>query len=100
MKRNPATRLAIPAMLLVGCSSELEVKPLYNPANGRIVLQTNQDISSKDLFMRARRGNFGSLDCKKMKAEIEQVETTSDARIDGPFVEPTLTTPFYNSGSG
>jgi len=96
MTRTPATRLAIPALLLLGCSSELEIKPLYNPANGRIVVETNEDISGKQLYMRARRGNFGTLDCKKMTAELTEVETTTDSRIDGPFVEPTLTKPFYN----
>ncbi len=97
MRSLPATRLAISALLLAAaCSDELEVKPLYNPANGRVVLQTNQDISGKDLYMRVRRGSFGKLDCKKMTAELEQVETTSEARIDGPFVDPGLTKPFYD----
>ncbi len=96
MRTKPATRVAIPLLLLVtACSSELEVKPLYNPANGRVVLQTNQDVSDKQLFLRVRRGNFGVLDCKKMTAEIEQVADTSGDRIDGPFVEPSLTKPFY-----
>ena len=95
MRTKPATRVAIPLLLLAACSTELEVKPLYNPANGRVVLQTNQDVSDNQLYMRVRRGNFGKLDCKKMVAEIEQVSDTSGERIEGPFVEPTLTKPFY-----
>ena len=95
MRTLPATRLAIPVLLLVGCSDELEIKPLYNPANGRVVIQTNQDISDKQLFVRVRRGNFNTLDCKTMASELEQVEDTTGDRIDGPFVDPALTKPFY-----
>ena len=38
-KTLPATRVAIPMLLLAACSGELEIKPLYNPANGRVVIQ-------------------------------------------------------------
>ncbi len=88
MRLSPATRLAIPFLLLVGCSDELEVKPLYNPANGRLVVQVNQDVSDKELYLRVRRGSYGQLDCKKMVASLEKVEDTSGDRIDGPFSDP------------
>jgi len=94
-RKQPATRIAIPVLLLAACSSELEIKPLYNPANGRVVVQTNQDISDKQLMVRVRRGPFGALDCKKMAGELEKVADASGDRIDGPFVSPELTKPFY-----
>ena len=31
---------------------------------------------------------------------MEQVQDTSGDRIDGPFVEPALTKPFYDGPSG
>ena len=96
MRTLPATRLAIPCLLLLGCSGDLEVKPLYNPANGRVVVQTNQDISDKQLYVRVRRGSFGTLDCKQMATSLEQVADASGDRIDGPFVDPALTKPFYD----
>src|SRR5574338_458471 len=96
MRTLPATRLAIPCLMLRGCSGNLEVKPLYNPANGRVVVQVNQDVSDKQLYVRVRRGSFGSLDCKQMATDLEKVEDTSGDRIDGPFVDPELTKPFYD----
>lgn len=96
MIRTAATRLAIPCLLLLGCSRELEVTPLYNPANGRIVIEVNKDIADKQLYVGVRRGHFGQLDCKKMAASLTQVEDLSGHRIDGPFVDPALTKPFYD----
>lgn len=96
MRTSPATRFAIPLLLVAACSGDLEIKPLYNPANGRVVIQTNESISDKELYIRVRRGSFGVLDCKKMKSELEQVADLSGDRIDGPFVEPALTKPFYD----
>ncbi len=83
-------------MLLIACSPDLEVKPLYNPANGRVVIQVNDDVSDKQLFVQVRRGEFGTLDCNKRPATMEEVSDTSGERIDGPFVEPALTKPFYD----
>ncbi|HEY5926761.1 MAG TPA: PPC domain-containing protein [Kofleriaceae bacterium] len=96
MRTLPATRLAIPVLLLIGCSDPLEVTPLYNPANGRVVIQTNEDISDKQLYVQVRRGHFGVLDCKKMATSIEKIEDNSGERIDGPFVDQGLTKPFYD----
>ncbi len=96
MRSSTATRLAIPALLLFGCGDELEIKPLYNPANGRVVIETNQGIDDKQLFVRVRRGSFGALDCKSMATTLEKVEDTSGERIDGPFVDQSLTKPFYD----
>ena len=95
MPSRPAIRFAI-CLLLAGCSDELKITPLYNPANGRIVIETNQDIDDKQLFLRARRGSFDQLDCKTMTGKLEQVEDTSGSRIDGPFVDPSLTQQFYD----
>ncbi|NVB76864.1 MAG: hypothetical protein HOV81_00580, partial [Kofleriaceae bacterium] len=96
MRTRPATRLAIPTLLLIACSPDLEVKPLYNPANGRVVIQVNDDVSDKQLFVQVRRGEFGKLDCKNIPSSMEQVQDTSGDRIDGPFVDPALTKPFYD----
>src|SRR5262245_14056904 len=91
-----ASRIAIPCLLLLGCSHELELKPLYNPANGRVVIEVNEDIGGKQLYVQVRRGNFGVLDCKKMATVIPQVEDVSGRHIDGPFVDPALTKQFYD----
>jgi len=97
MRTRPAIRVAIPVLALLGaCSDDLEVKPLYNPANGRVVVQVNQDISDKQLFVQVRRGSFNKLDCKTMVESLTKVEDTSGDRIDGPFVDPSLTKPFYD----
>jgi hypothetical protein len=97
MRTRPAIRVAIPVLALLGaCSDDLEVKPLYNPANGRVVVQVNQDISDKQLFVQVRRGSFNKLDCKTMVQSLTKVEDTSGDRIDGPFVDPSLTKPFYD----
>src|SRR4026207_892071 len=96
MRTLPATRLAIPVLLLIGCSDDLEIKPLYNPANGRVVIQTNQDISDQQLYIRVRRGSFGALDCRQRATSLEKVEDMSGDKIDGPFVDQALTKPFYD----
>ena len=96
MRIAPATRLAIPCLVLLGCSSELEVTPLYNPANGRVVVEVNKDIGDKQLYVGVRRGSFGQLDCKNMATSLTKVEDLSGDRIDGPFVDPALTEPFYD----
>ncbi|MGE0547952.1 MAG: PPC domain-containing protein [Kofleriaceae bacterium] len=80
---------------MVGCSDELELTPLYNHANGRIVIEMNREIDGETLYVRARRGNFGQLDCAKLVNEISPVEGASGSRIDGPTVDPALTKPFY-----
>src|SRR4051812_40239112 len=97
MRTAPATRLAIPLLLLFGaCSDELEVKPLYNPANGRVEIEANQDISGKQLYVSVRRGNFGVLECKTMTDKLTKVDDMSGDPIDGPFVDPSLTKAFYS----
>ena len=99
MLPRPATRLAILALLLgAACTDEREVTPLYNHANGRIVIQMNQSLgSSEQLFTRARRGNFGQLDCAKLATEITPVEETSGESIDGPVVDAALTKSIYDT---
>jgi hypothetical protein len=96
MRTPTATRLAIPALLLLACSHDLEIKPLYNPANGRVVVQTNQGLGDKQLFVQVRRGSFGVLDCKTMAESLTKVDNTDGESIDGPFVDQALTKPFYD----
>jgi hypothetical protein len=95
MRTLPATRLAIPFLLIAGCSADLEVTPLYNPANGRVVIEVNQDISDKQLYLQVRRGKFKTLSCRDLVKQIERVADTTGSRIDGPFVDPALTREFY-----
>lgn len=74
MRATPATRLAIPCLVLFGCSGDLEVTPLYSPANGRVVIETNQDIDGKQLYVGVRRGSYGKLDCRTMATSLEKIE--------------------------
>lgn len=103
MRTSAATRVAILATLSLGasaCETEFVVTPLYNHANGRVVIEVTRDLESNEqLFTRARRGSFGQLDCSKLVQEITPVEDTSGSRIDGPVVDNALTQPFYNSSA-
>ncbi len=101
MRTRAATRLAILASLslgaLAGCDDEQVITPLYNHANGRIVIDLTQELDDgQSLFTRARRGSFGTLDCTKLVGEITAVEDTSGTSIDGPVVDQKLTKPFYD----
>ncbi len=97
MRVRTATRIAIFSFLgLAACGDDFEIRPVYNHANGRIVVEMNRDIDSGEtLYVRARRGSFGVLDCHELANEIAPVEGASGRRIDGPFVDPELTQPFY-----
>ena len=100
MLSSPATRLAILISLLgaAACTEEREVTPLYNHANGRIVIEMNQSLDGgEQIYTRARRGNFGVLDCAKLKSEVSAVEDTSGQLIDGPVVDVALTKSIYDS---
>jgi hypothetical protein len=90
-------RLALLASLsLTACQDELEVTPMYNHANSRVVIQVTRELDgNQQLFARARRGSFGELDCYKLAQEIEPVADTSGELIDGPIVDQQLTVPFY-----
>src|SRR5690606_25626490 len=59
-------------------------------------VEVNKDIGDKQLYVGVRRGTFGQLDCKKMATSLTKVEDLSGDRIDGPFVDPALTEPFYD----
>jgi mono/diheme cytochrome c family protein len=80
-----------------GCSDEdFKVTPIYNHANSRVVIQLNRSLSgSESLFVQARRGNFGVLDCTKLSKEIPALTETSGEEIDGPLVDAKLTKGFY-----
>src|SRR5688572_8070036 len=98
MWTRTATRVAILSVALVGCSDsdDFSVTPIYNHANGRVVVSMSRDIASDEqLFVQARRGNFGVLDCNQLAASIAAVEDASGDMIDGPLVDPKLTKPFY-----
>jgi hypothetical protein len=99
MRTSAATRLAIltfAAHGLAACTPDLEVTPLYNHANGRVFVQMNRDIESDEtLFIRARRGSFGVLDCAKVVTEISGISGASGDKIDGPAIDPALTKAFY-----
>ena len=91
-----------PVLLLVACSDDLEVKPLYNPANGRVVIQIEPGRQRQAALRPAcAAAASASLDCKKLAAETARRSRTRPAtRIDGPFVDPALTKPFYDGPSG
>src|SRR3954469_4481814 len=100
MLSQPATRLAILISLLgaAACTEEREVTPLYNHANGRIVISMNQSLGDGEkLYTRARRGNFGQLDCNKLANEIQAVEDDSGEPIDRPVGHGALTKSVYDS---
>ena len=98
MRCLAATGLSISLVAaLAACGSDaFEVTPIYNHANGRVVVELSRGIEgSERLFVQVRRGKFGVLDCAKLSREIAAVEGASGSRIDGPFVDPSLTKPFY-----
>jgi Bacterial pre-peptidase C-terminal domain len=95
MRTVTATRLAIVSAVFLGaCSDDLDVKPLFNHSNGRIVVQTNQDLGGKDVYTAARRGSFGTIDCDALRSTAKAI-SGGEGKIDGPFVDPALTKPFY-----
>src|SRR5438128_140650 len=95
MPRILATRVAATAAVMIcGCSGDLVVRPLYNHSNGRIVIDTNQDLGGKTIYTQARRGKFGTLDCNALASTIPSI-AGGEGKIDGPFVDAALTKPFY-----
>jgi hypothetical protein len=95
MRALLATRIATVSIALSACSGDFVVKPIYNHANGRVVVELSEDLDGRSLYVRTRRGNFGTLDCAKLAQEIEPVAGASGDRIDGPVVDQALTKPFY-----
>ncbi len=96
MRTSAATRVAILASLTLGvtaCDEELQVTPLYNHANSRIVIELNQSVDGA-IYTRARRGSFGTLDCAQLVNEVESI-SANEGRNDGPIVDQDLTKPFY-----
>src|SRR5260221_10999378 len=91
MPRILATRVAATvAVMISGCSGDLVVRPLYNHSNGRIVIDTNQDLGGKTIYTQARRGKFGTLDCNTLASTIPPI-AGPDGKIDGPFDHAALT---------
>ncbi|MBA3397356.1 MAG: PPC domain-containing protein [Deltaproteobacteria bacterium] len=101
MRTHAATRLAIFGLLAlgagVGCTGDdFEVTPIYNHANGRVVVQLSRGLASDEqLFVQARRGKFGTLDCTQLAQTIPAVADTAGNDIDGPLVDSKLTKSFY-----
>jgi len=83
MRIRPAIRVAILTSLALGGAAgcdgdEFELTPLYNHANGRVVIELGTELADgEQLFVRARRGNFGVLDCAKLVTEVEPIERCS-----------------------
>src|SRR3569623_2076735 len=90
MRTRTASRVAI-LIVLGACSGDLEVKPLFNHSNGRIVIQTNQDLDGKQVYTAARRGKFGTIDCAALTASVEPLPG-GEGRIAGPFFGPQWAT--------
>src|SRR3569832_1855883 len=93
MRTRTASRVAI-LIVLGACSGAPAAPPPPPPSNGRIVIQTNQDLDGKQVYTAARRGKFGTIDCAALKSTAQPL-TGGEGRIDGPFVDPALTKPFY-----
>ena len=72
MRIPTATRFAILASLLLGCGGdEREIRILYDHTTGRAVVESNEDLG--DVFIRARRGRFGTLDCAEVTARLQSL---------------------------
>jgi len=100
MRTRSLLRLTLLTFALGACSGDEEfvVTPLYNHANGRVVVELTRPLESGEtLHVRARRGSFGQLDCATLAAEVAPLEDATGERIDGPLVEPALTKAFYDS---
>ena len=86
-------------VVLAACSGKddpLVIKPLYNHANGRVVVSVSEELDSGfTVFADARRGHFGTLDCAELAARVPALEDTTGLLIDGPLVDVKLKEPFY-----
>jgi pre-peptidase len=95
MRSGTAIGLAF-IVTAIGCSDDFSITPIYNHANGRVVVQMSRDIGSDEsLFVTVRRGRFGPLDCAALAADPKAAVDGSGSAIDGPYVEFALTQPFY-----
>jgi len=92
-----ATRLAIATVLLGACGGDgtLTVKPLFDPTTRQVVVELSRELDgSEAVFLRTRRGHFGTLDCAELAASTQPLVATG-ASVTGPVVDPALTKPFY-----
>ncbi len=96
--KKPARVVLGLGLLLAACSDdevELTAKPLYDPTTGHAVVELSRELASdEELYVRARRGSFETLDCAELAASTERVEA-SGATVTGPLVDPKLTKTFY-----
>jgi len=98
MLTRSATRVAIFGLLALGACTEDEfnVEPIYNHANGRVMVRLSRGLEDgEQLFVRSRRGTFGTLDCAELASHPELQVAITPGDIEGPYVEPSLTKPFY-----
>lgn len=89
--------VAICATAACGGDEEREVTVMYDQSTARILVTfTNGSLgSSEKVYLRARRGAFGQLDCQKLATEIAASTDVADGVVYGPLVESKLTEPFY-----
>ena len=102
MRHGTATRLATLLACVIaaaGCDGgDSDITVLYNHANGRVVLEVPDGIDpSYAVYLRVRRGTFGTLDCTQLATEVEPLGDTKGTSIDGPLVDPELTRAVYDS---
>jgi hypothetical protein len=94
---RPYLATAVLAMLVGACTTDsLSVTALYNPKTGRVVVEASRELEGDEaLFVRTRRGTFGTIDCAEVAATTERLSGGGGLSIEGPAVEPALTKPFY-----
>ncbi|MEZ4366379.1 MAG: hypothetical protein R2939_08840 [Kofleriaceae bacterium] len=66
---------------LGGCGDDLEVTPVYNPNTGRVEVHMSRSLEDGEtLFVQARRGNYGTLDCAALSRQLQPVSASEGTR--------------------
>ena len=96
---NTSARAVLFGVLLLGACSdddvELTAKPLYDPTTGHAVVELSRELASDEtLYVRARRGTLGTLDCAEL-ADTTEAIPANGTTVEGPLVDAALTKPFY-----
>src|SRR5687767_3602131 len=80
-------------LALVACGSdheeELVVTPMYSATTARVVVGLSKQVDG-DIYVEARRGNLGSLDCADLAARTAPLARGDELFVDGPLVDPAL----------
>ncbi|MCX5745290.1 MAG: PPC domain-containing protein [Proteobacteria bacterium] len=98
MMTRTATRVAIFGLLALGACTDDEfvVNPIYNHANGRVVVKLSRGLEDgEQMYVRSRRGTFGTLDCAELATHADALVAATPGDIEGPYVDPALTKAFY-----